>query len=216
MRDLLLLLLVVGGLGLHAQDSPALRPFDTIPAFDTDRDQADWLFDQLADDGAVVIRLSADARRIRAYEEAGHQTMADQLRSEIRAEHEERVDAFRTQFDYAPVYVIHADDHVAVRGGLRSGYLLNRDLEVDPAIEIVEDFVVFVDRGTAFMMQMDDPSNARAKGETSTPASQDALVVKDLKLRQIAPPFPGYVPVRFSNVAKTVRTLNERLHRRAP
>ena len=216
MRALVLLLLVIGGQGLHAQDSSALRPFDTIPAFDTDRNQADWLFDRLAEDGAFVVRLSADARRIQAYEEAGHQTMADQLRSEIRAEHDERVDAFRTQFDYAPVYVIHADDHAAVREGLRSGYLLNRDLEVDPAIEIVEDFVVFVDRGTAFMMQMGDPSNARAKAETSTPASQDALVVKDLDLRQIAPPFPGYVPVRFSNVAKTVRTLNERLHRRAP
>ena len=185
MKKLFTILLLAIGLTSFSQDVNT-----------SDIEKAESQIVQLKENGALVVRLHLTKTNIEMYRKYGDIKTADRLQKDLENTNFLNTLAFLdSTFTFCPVYFIDSKDYGKVINGIKSGYLLGKDLKVDSSIVIKEDFLLFVDRGSVYE-QVGNGKDFKHAVTSSTPVIQDALVVKDLDMNQLVGPFPFYKTVR--------------------
>ena len=144
----------------------------------------------LKENGALIVRVLLSKKKIGLYRKAGQTKLADKLQKKLDdTNHYISLAFLDSTFSFCPVYIIDAKDYGRVLNGEKSGFFLNKDLKVDSSIVMKEDYFLFIDRGDVYESVGENFKNSETTG---TPVIQDAFIIKDKDLKQLAKPFPFY------------------------
>lgn len=162
-----------------------------------DKDRADYYIHALKEEGALIILLNLDMRKIDLYRNAGNTQLADKLEAELKLENQSYAVSFLDKkiFDFCPIYVTEAKNMSAILSGQRYGIFLNTNLEVDSSISLKEDYLLFARKGQVFETQSISTNHWKRQAITSNPVIQEAFVLYDAENIQLMPPFPFYVRI---------------------
>lgn len=163
--------------------------------------------------GALIVRLRTNSKKIDAYRSAGNTDLADKLEEQQHSRNLDMLLAFKTNFDFCPVYFIWSEDYKRVLDGEKSSFFLDENMEVDSSIVLTQNYFLFCDFGPVYVQAIADQYDPKNKMVSSTPAFQEALVIKDTSLTQLLDPFPFYVKVRFFEFASAAEKMNSSLYK---
>jgi hypothetical protein len=175
--------------------------------------------------GTLVVRLPSQRAKLEAMKsvmntpttsEAARRRLEAQI---MQTEAENRtycldiMAAFQAKYDFSPVLFIFDYDTEALQSGQQRGLFLNRSLETDSGIALIDERYFFLRFGTT--------------GESGV----EAMVITDARLRDLEKPFPFYQRLNdftsflngllfFANpdrqeedLLRVVEKLNKRLHK---
>ncbi len=185
---------------------------DDMPLLKERQDFAARSIQELKNNGAVVLRLKTNHRKLTIMERTlqsskltkaqrkRHQAIYDATIARRDAFNESLKGSFLNNFDFCPVYVLYDTSSKALASGVREGIFVNEKGEVDPSIKLTEAHVFiasFKEKGADFPF--------------------DVLRVQRLE-EKLVEPFPYYVAIRASWVnevnapraAKAVVQLNQK------
>lgn len=181
-----------------------------VNAQDSDRELAFQQIENLKS-GALIVRLRVNSKKVAAYQSVGNDELANKLIEKQRQRNFEMMAAFISNFDYCPVYFIYANDYIYLNDGLKKGFFVGENLEVDTSIVLNELNYFYCDFGTVYQQALANQTDGNTKMVTSTPMLQEALVIKNKQLTQLLDPFPFYAKVRFYEFDNAVNNLNQNL-----
>lgn len=187
---------------------------DDMPLLKERQDFAARSIQELKNNGAVVLRLKTNHRKLTIMERTlrsskltdaqrkRHQAIYEATIARRDAFNESLKGSFLNNFDFCPVYVLYDTSSKALARGVRAGIFLNEKGEVDPNIQLTEAHVFiasFKEKGADFPF--------------------DVLLVQRLE-EKLVEPFPYYVSIRSSWVndinapraAKAVVQLNQKFN----
>jgi hypothetical protein len=196
--------LMLGFSLLEAQES------DLPVQYSTDRTSA---FEDIKalKNGALIVRLRTNSKKVDAYRSAGNESLALKLEEQLIERNRNMLLGFKQNFNFCSVYFIYSNDYKYLLEGRRSGYFVNDKLEIDSSIVLNELFYLFCDFGPVYVQAFDNQIDPLHKVETSTPAFQEALVIKNLQLNQLMDPFPAFVKVRLYEFDEAADKLSKNL-----
>jgi len=164
-------------------------------------EQAKAQINQLLE-GALLVRLQTKNKSITALREKGNDKLADKIEAEQRKYNLEIASAFKTLFDFCPVYFFYSDDSQKIRERqFDQVVFLSESLLPDTEIKLTKDYFLTAEFGTI-------------EGENAF----GALIIKDDQFKELERPFPYYVrtfeslPIVRRSVYKTVLMMNAKLH----
>ncbi len=181
-------------------------------------------------DGALLVRLQTRSQSVETLKERGLADKAEELERRQQEENTEYLEAFVTEFDFAPVYFFRSEDSKLIKDGrLNEVTFLNHDLMPDSTIKVDQRNIYVAEFGNV------DPDNDKIRQDyrlekDSTGLKQkptyygsanmgfEALVIMDDQFVQLRRPFPYYVRtfgkkgIITRSPAKTVRKMNEKLN----
>ena len=134
---------------------------------------------QALKDGFLLVRIRSSSQKIQALRRMGHRTEANRLRNQQKYTNANIVKAFRTNFDFCPVYYFYAEHSKQIRAGQLDSLVLEYDL-LPVAKEKIQQKPFLV----AEFAAIQPPSNG---------AGLPGLIVLDQTLKQLEEPFPYYV-----------------------
>jgi hypothetical protein len=141
-------------------------------------------------DGALVVRLKTKRNKVEKLNEAiANPNLSDKDKKKMRKELEttiaerdkynsELAASFDAYYNFSAVYFMYDTSSVALKDGEKSGFLLNKNLEVDPKIAIIQDSIFVAYTGTL------DATNS---------TGLEALILMDNRFEVLPSPFPYYV-----------------------
>lgn len=161
----------------------------------SDDDLARYYISSLHQEGALILLLNLDKRKIDLYRNAGNTKLADKLEEELLIENKSLALAFLEKgiYNFSALYVTDAKNRNSILNGIAKNIFLDANLKVDSAISLKEEFHLFARGGQVFETQMMDQNNPHKKQVTSTTVIQDALVIYDHNNIQLMDPFPFFV-----------------------
>jgi hypothetical protein len=143
-------------------------------------------------DGALVVRLKTKRNKIAKLEESLASpafTASDKkrLQKELESTIEEKdkynfelAESFNATYKFSAVYFMYDTSSVALKNGAKSGFLLDKNLEVDPTITITQDSFFVIYPGTL------DATNT---------SGLEALIIMDSQFEVLPSPFPYNIRV---------------------
>lgn len=158
--------------------------------------------------GALVVRIRTNDKKIELYKNAGKENLAKDLEEKYAERNMEMIKGVKESFTFCPVYFIFSEDFSKVLNGERTGIFLNENLEIDNSITLDELTYFFLDYGSVYAELISNPNSPRNKEVTSTPVQQSALVIKDHNMVQLLSPFPFYSSVKFNEFEKAAKHLS--------
>ena len=169
-----------------------IRPLTAVQF--NDKDLAGYYINKL-NDGALVLLLNLDLKKIKLYRDSGNDKLADELESKLLKDNLSYAIGFLEPalFNFCHVYVTDAKNRANLLQGVRENIFLNINLELDSSIVLEEDFFLFARKGQVFETQALYQDNQKKKVMTSAPVVQDALVIYDHNNVQLMAPFPFYI-----------------------
>lgn len=165
--------------------------------------------------GALVVRLKTNDKSIDAYRNSGRNDIADRMEAERLVQNQKIATAFKTNFDFCPVYFMYSRNTNALLRG-EQGLFLNDTLGIDTSIHLKQNFFLFAEYGTVTSNQPGDSYHYSGvnKTEPSTNTmSTSTIFMSDTSLQQLAEPFPFYQVVYLENYAKAIDKLNRALYK---
>ncbi|MGB6035852.1 MAG: hypothetical protein WBG42_06260 [Cryomorphaceae bacterium] len=181
-------------------------------------------------EGALLVRLQTRSQSIETLKERGMEDRADQLEQRQRRENAEYVEAFVSEFDFAPVYFFRSEDSGLIKAGrLDEVVFLNSDLIPDSTIKVAQQMVYTAEFGNIeadnekirqdYRLEKDSTGvKQKATYYGSANMGFEALVIMDDQFVQLRRPFPYYVRtfgkkgIITRSPAKAVRKMNTKLH----
>tara|TARA_B110000483_G_scaffold237212_1_gene311596 strand:+ start:4391 stop:5950 length:1560 start_codon:yes stop_codon:yes gene_type:complete len=159
-----------------------------------DKDLAKYYISALRN-GALILLLNLDLKKILLYREAGNDKLANQLETELLWNNLSYAIGFSEAniFDFCKVYIAEAKNRTAILNGTNQGIFLNANLELDSTIILKEEFFLFARKGQVFETQAINQNNSKRKEVTSTSVIQDAIIIYDHNNTQLMSPFPFFV-----------------------
>jgi hypothetical protein len=141
-------------------------------------------------EGALVVRLKSKRNKIEKLEEAiANPELDEKERNRLKKELDETTmekeeynaglsDAFVNYYTFSAIYFMYDTSSVALKNGVKSGFLLDKDLKVDPNITIGEDSIFVIYNGEL------DATNS---------SGMEALIIMDGNFNILQSPFPYYI-----------------------
>ena len=159
-----------------------------------DKDLAKYYVSALRN-GALILLLNLDLKKIILYRDAGNEKLAKQLEAELLLDNLSYAIGFTEAniFDFCKVYITDAKNRTAILNGSNQGVFLNAKLELDSTIVLKEDFFLFARKGQVFETQAINQNNTKRKEVTSISVIQEALIIYDHNNTQLMSPFPFFV-----------------------
>ena len=175
--------------------------------------------------GILLVRLSTRKKSIAAMRKANKNELANKTENKLRKKNIEIISAFKSNFDFCPVYFFYSDYSKYVRKNqLDSVVFLNDSLQPDSNIKVANKKFLTAQFGTTEPDTKTYSSYTHFdKGEKTTTyyggsaLTLNALVMKNNQLEQLRKPFPYYVreypnPVTHRSVYKMVLIMNYKLN----
>ncbi|OFZ11193.1 MAG: hypothetical protein A3D92_12285 [Bacteroidetes bacterium RIFCSPHIGHO2_02_FULL_44_7] len=168
----------------------------------------------LLKNGALLVRLDQQKRRIDYYAKYNNMKEAEKVKVKMLEENRAIIDAFRTYYKFTPVYFFALEDSESwLERGTEGLVFYNDNAEADPSIHpseevfFVADFSFIEQDTTSYLSgktptpnQENNPEGRAYYGGSKT--SKPALVVRDDRLNQLRDPFPFYRGYSYFGRAK--------------
>jgi hypothetical protein len=154
---------------------------------------AEWQINQLKK-GALVVKLRTNQLVIDGLKKAGNYSLAEQKRLETLGMNTNLVRAYMRSYDFSKIYFTYSNNVDTLRKGLRSGIFLDSNLQVDPSIQMTEQFYLLAESDQVYnssigFLPEDSAADAIEKGN---PIKHATIVVKNKYGHQLKRPFPFY------------------------
>ena len=155
----------------------------------------------------IIVRLKTNKDRIAAYRRSGNAKVADNMEQEAIETNRFLMNAFVAQWTYCPVYFMESQ---------HSSSLILHDSLIVKTSDLERDTVLYMNRDSFFLidygiLMANEPQSENTTykdinktQESSTPASDECLVVKDSRSRQLQYPFPFFTKLALLNLDKAV------------
>jgi len=155
--------------------------------------------------GVLIVRLKTSENAIKYLIENGKTEEAETMKQQQADMNREIINSFRQRFSFCPVYFFFSSQTDAALKGQFNGILLNEKLEIDTSIKIINPIYYFAEFD---YLESDD--------ESSTGTGIEALIVKDMNMKQLSRPFPFFVRknelmMGTRNIGQVVTLLNYNL-----
>ncbi|MBL4593567.1 MAG: hypothetical protein JKX68_07110 [Flavobacteriales bacterium] len=151
--------------------------------------------------GVLIVRLSTKKKSIAAMRKANKNKLADKTESKLHTRNQHIINAFRTNFNFCPVYFFYSDYSKHIKNNqLDSVVFLNDSLQLDFNIKINAKKFLTAELGIT------EPDNKKyssttgiEKGEKTTTyyggsgVTITGLIMKDQQFEQLRKPFPYYI-----------------------
>ncbi|MFT7086485.1 MAG: hypothetical protein ACJAV5_002213 [Vicingaceae bacterium] len=168
----------------------------------------------LLKEGALLVRLKTSENTIVALRKAGREKQALKDEKWQLTQNQKRVKAFKTYFDFAPVYFFYSDKSDKVRKGDFEGIFLNEKLELDSTIVLSKQNIytaeytaikqdTFIQLSHYELEQIGDFQSLwvpRYYGQPNFGFS--AFVIKNQNFEQMVEPFPYYSRTNAPGIQK--------------
>lgn len=157
-----------------------------------------WQVNQLRE-GALVVKLKTNQLVVNALRNAGDTVGAEVKRIEAAGINANMVRAFRNHFTFCKLYFIFSQSGDSLLNGTRRGIFLDTSLQVDPAIELKENFYMLAETDQLYNSTIGfvPEDSARLVKEKGSPTTQEPyLVVKNKYGHQLKKPFPYFSKIK--------------------
>ena len=161
-----------------------------------DKDKAEYYIQSLKNNGALIVLLNLDLKKIELYRNSGNDKLANKLEENLLKDNLSYANSFLDSdvFNFCKVYITDAKNLKLILDGVTENIFLNKDLKVDSSIVLKENFYLFAREGVFYETRYENPNfNTQKKIVTSTPVVQDAMVIYGVDNVQVIDPFPNYV-----------------------
>ena len=156
-----------------------------------------WQINQLKH-GAVIVRLKTNTRAINGLRAKGNALEADMLEAETFVINKNTVAAWLENFNFCKVYFIYSGASDSLLKGGKSGFFLDTNLVMDPAIVMNGAYYIIAERDYAYNSSIGFVTEAQARKvvERGNPAKPMAFILKNKYGHQLKNPMPHEVPER--------------------
>lgn len=164
----------------------------------SDKDKAAYYIKTLKEEGALILLLNLDLKKIELYRNAGNEKLANQLEEGLLKDNLSYAYSFLdTQvFNFCNVYVTDAKNRSLILNGVKENIFLDKNLQIDSNVVLKEEFYLFARQGVLFETRLENSNyNTQKKIVSSTPVVQDAMVIYDVVNTQVVEPFPNYIRI---------------------
>jgi hypothetical protein len=151
-----------------------------------------WQINQLKE-GALVVKLKANALAINAVKKQGNVQLAERMRLEAAGVNTNIMRAFRNNYTFSKVYFIYGSSVDSLLNGKREGIFLDTNLNVDANIVLNEKFYLLaeIDRlynSSIGFVKEDSARFVRENGSSNN--AETFVVIKNKFGHQLKKPFP--------------------------
>ncbi|MCB9226701.1 MAG: hypothetical protein H6578_06005 [Chitinophagales bacterium] len=155
-----------------------------------DADLKDY-YTQKLKDGALIVLLNINSKKAEIYRNGGNEKLADKIQQKFLAESQKVYDEYsdKEKYNYSSVYFTDANNMQDILNGKRDNIFLNNNLQVDNSIELKENFVLFVRKGTVFETTLLDNYIVTKSVPGSNPKMQGVMVIYDCNNNQFVEPY---------------------------
>lgn len=163
---------------------------------------ANWQIHQLADSGALVVRLKSNKKAIDILKKENRLKSAKEIENQTYNENKIIVRAFYKHYNFSKLYFIYDYSSDSLRKGYRQGFFLDSNLQRNSNIQMKENFYLLAERDDVVQSSIGFVPESEAKKitETGPPVKQAAIVIKNKYGHQLKDPFPYYV--KGTNLSK--------------
>ena len=164
--------------------------------------------------GALLVRLKTSENKIVALRKADREKQALKAVEWQKAQNQKIVKAFKTYFDFAPVYFFYSEHSDNVRQGKYKGIFLNENLELDSTI-VLDNRPVYTAEYTAIKQdtfvqfshnELEQTGNFQSEWVPRYYGQPNmgfrAIVVKNQNFEQMVEPFPYYARTNAPGIQK--------------
>lgn len=168
----------------------------------------------LLKEGALLVRLKTSENTIAALRKAGRERQAIKEEQWQTTQNQKIVKAFKSYFDFAPVYFFYSDKSNQVRQGDFKGIFLNEKLEVDSSI-VLDKQNIYTAEYTAIKQdtfiqlshyQLEQIGSFRHEWVPYYYGQPNfgfrAIVIKNQNFEQMVEPFPYYARTNAPGIQK--------------
>lgn len=145
--------------------------------------------------GALVVRLQSNQLKIEACKRTGNHQLAKKIIAETQFYNKTVVKAYLKYYDFSKVYFIYAQSSDSLLKGLRTGIFLDTTLQVNPKIEIVENYYIIAEKDYVYNSSIGfvKEDTARFVKESGARTIEVPIVLKNKYGHQLKKPFPFYI-----------------------
>ncbi|MEW6773720.1 MAG: hypothetical protein AB1304_06960 [Bacteroidota bacterium] len=156
---------------------------------------ANWQINQLADSGALIVRLKSNRKVIEMLKAQQKLKTAKEVELSTYSENKKIVSAFARNYKFSKLYFMYDYSSDSLLKGFRKGFFLDTNLNRNPDIELKEKFYLIAERGSLVESHLGlIPDSLATKVSESGPTSKEvAIIVKNKYGIQLKHPFPYYV-----------------------
>lgn len=153
-----------------------------------------WQISELKE-GALVVRLRNNRLLIEQLQKSGQKEMARQKLMEQYAMNKNTMLAYLDNFNFCKLYFIYSNSSDSLLNGIRKGIFLDTTLNIDPKIELTQNFYVIAERDYGYNSTIGfvKEDSARLVKEGGTAVRMMAVVLKNKYYHQLKAPFPYLV-----------------------
>lgn len=163
---------------------------------------ANWQINQLADSGALVVRLKSNKKSIEALKKLNKLNTAKELEISTYAMNKQIVRAFYHHYHFSKLYFIYDYSYDSLLKKIKGNYFLDTNLQRNPDIQLTEKFYLIAEKDNLVQSSIGfvPESQAKSVSETGAPVKEVAIVIKNKYGHQLKSPFPYYV--KGNNILK--------------
>jgi len=152
---------------------------------------ADWQINKLKE-GALVVKLKTNQKTIDALIKQGNKELALTKKLELYAINKTVMLAFKEYYTFSKVYFMFSSYNDSLLKGKRVNLFLDTNLQIDPKIELKENFYLIVEKDFIYNSSIGfvREDSAKFATESGNPEVDAAFVVKNKFGHQVHKPFP--------------------------
>jgi hypothetical protein len=153
-----------------------------------------WQINELKE-GAIVVRLRNNRLLIEELNKSGKKDLAKQKIMEQYAMNKNTMMAYLDHLDFCKVYFIYSNSSDSLMNGSRKGIFLDTTLNINPEIELKEQFYLIAERDYGYNSTIGfvKEDSAHLVHENGTAVRMMAIVLKNKYTHQLKAPFPYLV-----------------------
>lgn len=156
---------------------------------------ANWQIYQLADSGALVIRLKSNKKVIDILKKNNQNATAKELEKSTQDLNKKIIRAFVHQYTFSKYYFMYDYFSDSLLKGARKNIFLDTNLNINPTITMSEKFYLIAEKDNVVQSSIGFVTEQEAQQitETGAPVKEVAIVIKNKYGIQLKSPFPFYV-----------------------
>ncbi len=149
--------------------------------------------------GALVVRLQNNQRKVDALKKAGQIDLANEVIASTQFYNKLMMRVYTKELKFCKVYFIYAQLSDSLLNGARTGIFLDSTLNVNPAINMTQNFYVIAEKDYVYNSSIGfvREDTARYVKETGNRTIDVAVVLKNKYGHQLKQPFPVFVKRAF-------------------
>jgi len=174
---------------------------------------AEWQIHQLADSGALIVRLPSKQKLIQILTNNQQNKQVEQIQKQRDYENTIIIKAFLTNYNFSPVYFTYDYLSLDIIKGKLKDVFLNENLQIDSTIYLKQTYYLFADIQSPIIestLPIVPDSIAPKVSETGSSIKTAAILIKNQYGHQLKRPFPYYVSgTNIMKYEKYVSKLNK-------